>query len=76
MQRLKIYLTVLHSRILFQSSTEQHLLANSVVGVVAVVTVSVDCVVCPVCTVVTIGAIEETVVEPLRNSLFLKESLI
>ena len=67
MQRLKIYLTVLHSRILFQSNTEQHLLANSVVGVVAVVTVSVDCVVCLVCTVVTLGAIEETVVEPLRN---------
>ena len=56
-----------HSGFPFHSTTEQYLLANSVVGVVAVVTASVDSVVCLVGTVVTIGAIEETVVEPLRN---------
>ena len=64
-----------HSEFPFQSTTEQYLLNNSVVGVVAVVTTSVDSVVCLVGTVVTIGAIEETVVEPLRNRFFLKESL-
>ena len=59
-----------HSGFPFQSTTEQYLLANSVVGVVAVDTVSVDSVVCLVGTAVTIGAIEETVIERLRNSLF------
>ena len=56
-----------HSGFPYQSTTEQYLLANSVFGVVAVVTASVDSVDCLVGTVVTIGAIEETVVEPLRN---------
>ena len=56
-----------HSGFPFQSTTELHLLANFVVGVVAVVTASVDSVVCLLGTVVTIGAIEKTVVEPLRN---------
>ena len=66
-----------HSGFPFQSTTEQYLLANSVVGVVAVVTTSVDSFVCLVGTAVTIGAIEETVVEPLRNMFvcFLKERL-
>ena len=67
-------MTVLHTQD-SHSTTEQYLLANSVVGVVAVVTASVDSFVCLVGTAVTIGAIEETVVEPLRNRGFFKERL-
>lgn len=64
---MTFYLTVLHSGILFKSSTDQYLLANFVVGVVAVIA-SVDKVVCFVVTVVSIGAVEENKVEPLSKS--------
>ena len=64
---MTFYLTVLHSRTLFKSSTNQYLLANFVVGVVAVIA-SVDKVVCFVVTVVSIGAVEENEIEPLSQS--------